>query len=152
MWHWHFWFSLIKLVLDLATPEGCEAELNYFANYIGYRDGIAARRRSPISVIGLTGRDVLLWQWIVMALVVYLLTYLCIRSWVLRTDSDDVVDVFGTKCKSIYIRNLRIGRLRSNRIRIESGLTIRIRIESRIESAVYDISWVRPTNIKFSNQ
>ena len=27
----------------------------------------------------------ILWQWIVMALVVYLLTYLCIRSWVLRT-------------------------------------------------------------------
>ena len=34
-------------------------------------------------------------------------------------------------------RELRIGRLRSNRIRIESGITIRIRIESRIESAVY---------------
>ena len=34
-------------------------------------------------------------------------------------------------------RDLRIGRLRSNRIRMESGVTIRIRIESRIESAVY---------------
>ena len=34
-------------------------------------------------------------------------------------------------------RDLRIDRLRSNRIRIESGVTIRIRIESRIESAVY---------------
>jgi len=34
-------------------------------------------------------------------------------------------------------RHLRIGRLRSNQIRIESGVTIRIRIESRIESAVY---------------
>jgi len=38
---------------------------------------------------------------------------------------------------ALVIRNLRIGRLRSNRIRIESGVTIRIRIESRIESAVY---------------
>jgi len=44
-----------------------------------------------------------LWQWIVMVLVVYLLNYLGIRSWVLRTNGDDVVDVFGTKCKSIYI-------------------------------------------------
>jgi len=49
---------------------------------------------------------------------------------------------------TVYCRDLRIGRLRSNRIRNESGVTIRIRIESRIESAVYDIS----TNIKFSNQ
>jgi len=40
----------------------------------------------------------------------------------------------------VCIRDLRIGRLRLNRIRIESGVTIRIRIESRIESAVYDIS------------
>jgi len=36
----------------------------------------------------------------------------------------------------LYIRDLRISRLRSNRIRIESGVTIRI----RIESAVYAIS------------
>ena len=35
------------------------------------------------------------------------------------------------------LKDLRIGRFRSNRIRIESGVTIRIRIEPRIESAVY---------------
>jgi len=42
----------------------------------------------------------ILWQWIVMALVVYLLTYLCIRSWVLRTYSDDDVDTtrYDTRC------------------------------------------------------
>ena len=40
----------------------------------------------------------------------------------------------------IFLRDLRIGRLRSNRIRIESGVTIQIRIQSRIESVVYDIS------------
>ena len=65
------------------------------------------------------------------------------------------------------IRDLRIGRLRSNRIRIKSGVTVRIRIESLIESAVY-IAIVDLTNsnvytlhfmyfsslknIKFSNQ
>ena len=42
-------------------------------------------------------------------------------------------------------RDLRIGRLRSNRILIESGVTIRIRIESRIESAVY-----RPLTVRRS--
>jgi len=36
---------------------------------------------------------------------------------------------------SHFCRDLRIGRLRLNRIRIESGVTIRI--ESRIESAIY---------------
>ena len=41
--------------------------------------------------------------------------------------------------REIKTRDLRIGRLRSSRIRIESGVTIRIRIESQIESAVYDI-------------
>ena len=37
----------------------------------------------------------------------------------------------------VCIRDLRISRLRLNGIRIESGVTIRIRIESRIESAIY---------------
>jgi len=47
-----------------------------------------------------------------------------------------------TAHKHFLTRDLRIGRLRSNRIRIESGVTIPIRIKSRIELAVYDISWV----------
>jgi len=50
--------------------------------------------------------------------------------------------------RKVFNRDLRIGRLRSNRIRIESGVTIRIRIEYRIESAVYDISLVRPTKTR----
>jgi len=50
--------------------------------------------------------------------------------------------------RKVFNRDLRIGRLRSNRIRIESGVTIRIRIEYRIESAVYDISLVMPTKTR----
>ena len=44
-----------KLVFDLATPEGCKAELRS-SWLVTYRDGIPARRRSPIQV--LTGPDV----------------------------------------------------------------------------------------------
>jgi len=42
------------------------------------------------------------------------------------------VDQLGTIIVSIYIRDLQIGRLHSNRIRIELGATIRIRITNRI--------------------
>jgi len=52
-------------------------------------------------------------------------------SWRSRKTNTWVLDKAGVNTA------LRIGRLRSNRIRIESGVTIRIRIESRIESAVY---------------
>jgi len=37
-----------KLVLYLATPEGCKAELTWL---VTYRDGIPAQRRSPIPVL-----------------------------------------------------------------------------------------------------
>jgi len=39
-----------------------------------------------------------------------------------------------TSKPDLEARDLRIGRLRSNRIRIESGVTIRIRISNRIGS------------------
>jgi len=40
---------LPKLVLDLATPEECKAELTSWL--VTYRDGIPAQRRSPIQVL-----------------------------------------------------------------------------------------------------
>ena len=45
-----------KMVLDLVTPEGCQAEVIYLAGYISSWHGIPTPRRSPIQV--LTGLDV----------------------------------------------------------------------------------------------
>ena len=47
-------FTQPKLVLDLATPDGCKAETTWWL--VKHRDGLPVQRRSPIPV--LTGFDV----------------------------------------------------------------------------------------------
>jgi len=60
-------------------------------------------------------------------------------SYVLAADSMGLSSLkfllWAQKRMHFETRDMQIGRLRSNRIRIESGITIRIQIESGIESA-----------------
>ena len=55
-WHSRLYPSQLRLVLDLATPEGCKAELVEVVGLVKYQGGIPARRQSPIPV--LTGLNV----------------------------------------------------------------------------------------------